>query len=229
MPIFAHFVLSTGPVHHLAALAAEARSSADADPLEWQVLRYARLAGYAHPRRSPAWSLQHAAFQLDYFAETYDEEIFASCSPSTKETWLTAAGEASVPAFMSDLAGLLRIAEREPPPGYAEVPLARWEAKARYPRLYGGIWPFSTGDFETYEQAIKDVVESEHPLYCHEDLVELLGQSMEVLELSAASPEFASDIAAYVPKETRRVLPDLVAAMADHIMRAHVGEADRGA
>ncbi|WP_415952448.1 hypothetical protein [Streptomyces sp. KLOTTS4A1] len=225
MPIFAHLALSTGPVFHLAALAAETRSRAGADSLEWQVLRYARLAGHAYPRRGPAWSPQHAAFQLDYFAETFDEALFASCSPATRETWLAAAGDASVPEFMSGLADLLRIAEREPSPGYAEVPLARWEAEARYPRLCGGIWPFSTGDYESYEQAVTDVVESEHPWYCHEDLAELLAQSVEVIELSAVSPEFAESIAEFVPAHTRRALPDLAAASADHFRRAHVGEA----
>ncbi|MDQ0943367.1 hypothetical protein [Streptomyces sp. V1I1] len=40
MPVFTHFALATGPLHHLACCAAEARRSAGAvDPLEWQELR----------------------------------------------------------------------------------------------------------------------------------------------------------------------------------------------
>ncbi|MBC9717258.1 hypothetical protein H9Y04_32500 [Streptomyces sp. TRM66268-LWL] len=225
MPIHAHFALSTGPLFHLAALAAEARTSPSADPLEWQVLRYARLTGYASPKRSPAWELQHAAFQLDYFAETFDAGPFASCAPQVRETWATAAADDPVPAFMSGLAALLRMADREPPAGYGEVPLAGWEAKARYPRLYRGIWPFSTGDYDAYEQAIAEVVESEHPDYCHEDLAELLAQCVEVLELMQNTPEFAASIVEHIPPHTVRVLPDLVAAAAAHFAREHTGGA----
>ncbi|WP_381795754.1 hypothetical protein [Streptomyces niveus] len=63
------------------------------------MLRCRLLAQGVYYRRHPAWSLQLAGFQIDYFAETFNDALSATCAPDVRETWRTAAGDEPVPVF----------------------------------------------------------------------------------------------------------------------------------
>ncbi|WP_405856741.1 hypothetical protein OG361_24350 [Streptomyces sp. NBC_00090] len=208
-------MFTTGPIAHLVGLAA-----GGPDPLEWEVLRFNRVTRTEY--WDPAWrhTPQHLASQLDYLATAFSEEFFATCPEADRRTWRAAAGTRTLPAFMTELAMLLRLADRQGDATYEDVPLAAWEVRARFPLLLSlDGWAYD-GEFASYEEYVRAFVEGEHP-YCSYEVIPRLTQALEARTLSAESAAFAASFRILAPQATPETLDVLARTTFAHMTEHH--------
>ncbi|MFF0423004.1 hypothetical protein ACFYUJ_01155 [Streptomyces sp. NPDC004520] len=207
-------MFTSGPLAHLAGLAA------GPGPLEWEVLRLKRVLRLNH--WDPFWreTPQTLASQLDYLSTAFSEEFLATCPEPARHTWRTAAGAQGVPAFMTGLATLLRLADREGDASYEDVPLAAWEVRARFPLLLSlDGWAYD-GEYASYEESLHAFIEAEHP-FCLHELIPRLTQALEARTLRAESPAFAGSFAELAPTATPETLDVLVRLVFAHLREHH--------
>ncbi|MCX4818784.1 hypothetical protein OG883_02480 [Streptomyces sp. NBC_01142] len=120
---------------------------------------------------------------------------------------------------MTDLAMLLRVADRDHPPGYDEVSLAKWEAEARFPLLRSlDTWAYDD-EYDSFEAAFQARIDAEHP-FCDEELVPLIAQALEVLALCAGSEHFSKAFQAHDETATTAALNVIIDLGHAH-MRSH--------
>ncbi|MER5208196.1 hypothetical protein [Streptomyces sp. NPDC002825] len=207
-------MFTSGPLAHLAALAA------GPDPLEWQVLRLRRVLRLNHWDAAWRETPQRLASQLDYLSTAFTEEFFATCPEQTRHTWRTAAGAKDIPAFMTDLATLLRLADREGDAPYEDVPLSAWEVRAQFPLLLSlDGWAYD-GEHASYEESLRAFIEAEHP-FCSHELIPRLTQALEARTLCAQSPAFAASFARLAPTATPETLDVLARLTFAHLTEHH--------
>ncbi|MGW6982015.1 hypothetical protein ACWGE1_21710 [Streptomyces sp. NPDC054932] len=208
-------MFGNGPIAHLVGLAAGA-----ADPLEWEVMRFARVSRTDHWDVAWRGSLQVLASQLDYLSTAFTEEFFATCPPATRRTWAAAAADRSIPQYMTDLAMLLRLADRDADASYEDVPLAAWEVRAQWPLLLSlDSWAYD-GEYASYEESLEAFVEGEHP-YCFYELIPRLTQALEVRALCTQSDAFAAAFRTLVPEATPQLLGILARTVFTHLAEHH--------
>ncbi|MFE5482282.1 hypothetical protein [Streptomyces sp. NPDC056527] len=208
-------MFADGPIAHLVGLAA-----GGPDALEWEVLRFERVSRTNHWDVAWRHDLQVLASQLDYLATAFTEEFFATCPADTRRAWTAAAAHKSVPDFMTELAMLLRLADRERKPSYEEVPLAAWEVRAQFPLLLAlDNWAYD-GEHATYEESLKAFIEAEHP-FCFYELIPRLTQALEVQALRTQSSAFAASFRTLVPAATPEVLNTLARTTFAHMTEHH--------
>ncbi|MGW6389291.1 hypothetical protein ACWFR1_02050 [Streptomyces sp. NPDC055103] len=208
-------MFTTGPVAHLVGLAA-----GGPDPLEWEVLRFQRVTRTEY--WDPAWrhTPQHLASQLDYLSTVFSEEFLATCPEANRHAWRTAAGAKGVPAFMTELAMLLRLADRQGDATYEDVPLAAWEVRARFPLLLSlDGWAYD-GEFASYEESLRAYVEGEHP-YCSHEVFPRLAQALEARTLCAGSAAFAASFRELAPEATPEALAVIARTTLTHMTEHH--------
>ncbi|WP_327260182.1 hypothetical protein OG444_39090 [Streptomyces sp. NBC_01232] len=208
-------MFTSGPIAHLVGLAA-----GGTDPLEWEVLRFRRTMRANHWDTAWRGSLRSLASQLDYLATAFTQEFFATCPPDTRRTWTAAAGADSLPQFMTGLALLLRLADREGDPSYEDVPLTAWEVRAQWPLLLSlDGWAYD-GEHASYEESLEAFIESEHP-YCFHEVIPRLTQALEVRTLCTQSDAFAASFRALAPGATPEALDVLARTAFAHLTRHH--------
>ncbi|MBT2441519.1 hypothetical protein J7E93_15630 [Streptomyces sp. ISL-36] len=208
-------MFTSGPLAHLVGLAA-----AGSDPLEWEVLRFKRVMRTNHWDVAWRHTAQPLASQLDYLATAFSEEFFATCPEATRRTWRTAAGAKSVPAFMTELAMLLRLADREWDASYEDVPLSAWEVRAQWPLLPAlDTWAYD-GEYASYEESLRAFIDGEHP-FCFDELIPRLTQALEVRALRTQSEAFAASFRTLVPEATPETLDILARLTFAHLTEHH--------
>ncbi|RSS55018.1 hypothetical protein [Streptomyces sp. WAC01280] len=206
---------TTGPLAHLVGLAA-----GGPDPLEWEVLRFGRVTRTEH--WAPSWrpTPQTLASQLDYMATAFSEEFLATCPERARHAWRTAAGTKSVPAFMTELAMLLRLADRQGDATYEDVPLAAWEVRARFPLLlFLDGWAYD-GEYASYEESLRAFIEGEHP-DCSYEVVPRLVQALTARTLCAESAAFAASFRKLAPEATPEALAVITRTTFTHMTEHH--------
>lgn len=206
---------TTGPLAHLVGLAA-----GGPDPLEWEVLRFQRVTRTEY--WDPAWrhTPQTLASQLDYMATAFSEDFFATCPEADRRAWRAAAGTKSVPAFMTELSMLLRLADRQGDATYEDVPLAAWEVRTRFPLLLSlDGWAYD-GEFASYEESLRAYVEGEHP-YCSYEVIPRLTQALEARTLCAESAAFAASFRKLAPEATPEALAVIARTTFTHMTEHH--------
>ncbi|WP_225804360.1 hypothetical protein [Streptomyces sp. NK15101] len=214
MAIHPEGMFTSGPLAHLVGLAC------GPDPLEWEVLRLTRVLRPNHWDASWRETPQTLASQLDYLSTAFSEEFFAGCPEQTRRTWRTAAGAQGVPAFLTGLATLLRLADREGDAPYEEVPLSAWEVRARFPLLLSlDDWAYD-GEHASYEESLRAFVEAEHP-FCFHELVPRLTQALEARTQCADSPAFAASFRTLAPTATPEALDALARTTFAHLTEHH--------
>ncbi|MFF3321388.1 hypothetical protein [Streptomyces sp. NPDC002889] len=214
MAVHPEGIFTSGPLFQLVSLAANGT-----DPLEWQVLRLRRALWTEHWDAAWRSPMQPLASQLDYMATTFTEEFFADCPEYARRAWLAAAGPKSVPEFMGELAMLLRVADREWPGDYSTVPVARWEAEARFPLLRSlDTWAYD-GEYDSFEEAFQAHIDGEHP-YCNEEVVPFVAQAQTALSLCAESTHFREAFLSYGESVTPAALK-IIAELGHAHMRSH--------
>ncbi|BAU85501.1 hypothetical protein SLA_4617 [Streptomyces laurentii] len=207
-------MFTSGALAHLVHLAG------GSEPLEWEVLRLGRCLRREHWEATWRESPQSLASRLDYLAVAYDEEFFATCPEETRRAWRTAAGERHLPAFMTDLATLLRLADRQGDASYAEVPLAAWEVRARFPLLlHLDGWAYD-GEYASHEESLLAFADAEHP-HCSWELIPLLTQALEARTLCAESADFAASFRDLAPEATPSALDAIGRVLLAHLTEHH--------
>ncbi|MFI9292415.1 hypothetical protein [Streptomyces gardneri] len=209
-------MFTTGPIAHLVGLAA-----GGSDPLEWEVLRFGRVTRTDY--WDPAWRVtpQHLASQLDYLSTVFSEEFLDTCPEADRRTWRAAAGAQGVPAFMTELATLLRLADRQQDATYEDVPLAAWEVRARFPLLLSlDGWAYD-GEYASYEESLRAFVEGEHP-DCSYEVMPRLNQALAARMLCAESAAFAVSFRVLAPQATPETLEVLARTTLTHMTEHHV-------
>ncbi|MFJ8769726.1 hypothetical protein [Streptomyces clavifer] len=208
-------MFTSGPIAHLVGLAA-----GGPDPLEWEVLRFTRVTRTDHWDVTWRRTAQPLASQLDYLATAFSEKFFAACPPDARRAWTAAAGPRSVPEFMSELAMLLRLADRQWPAGYDDVPLAQWEVLAQFPLLLAlDSWAHD-GEHVSYEAALLAYIAAEHP-FCYYELIPRVTQALEVGALSTQCDAFAKSFLSLVPAATPETLGTLARVSFAHLTEHH--------
>ncbi|MFD6228710.1 hypothetical protein ACFWFZ_17760 [Streptomyces sp. NPDC060232] len=208
-------VYASGPIAHLVGLAA-----GGPDALEWEVLRLARITQANHWDATWRGTVQTHASQLDHMAATFSEEFFATCPQDARRAWTAAAGTRPVPEFMTALAMLLRLSDREGTAGYDEVPLAAWEVRARFPLLLDlDAWAYD-GEHGSYEESLLAFIGAEHP-YCHYELIPRLTQALEARTLGTHSDAFARSLRTLAPAATPETLDTLARLTFAHMSEHH--------
>ncbi|WP_328923774.1 hypothetical protein OG429_03465 [Streptomyces sp. NBC_00190] len=208
-------MFTSGPIAHLVGLAA-----GGPDPLEWEVLRLTRVSRTDHWDVAWRHTAQPLASQLDYLATAFSEEFFATCPSAARRAWTAAAGTKSVPEFMTELAMLLRLADREWPAGYEDVPLAQWEVRAQFPLLLAlDSWTYD-GEHASYEESLLAFIEAEHP-FCFYELIPRVTQALEARTLCTQSDAFAASFRALVPAATPETLDTLARVSFAHLTENH--------
>ncbi|MFB7368292.1 hypothetical protein ACFC0D_00350 [Streptomyces sp. NPDC056222] len=208
-------MFTSGPIAHLVGLAA-----GGTDPLEWEMLRFKRVSRTNHWDASWRCALQPLASQLDYLATAFSDEFFATCPDDTRRVWTTAAGSKPLPEFMTELAMLLRLADRGRHASYEEVPLAVWEVRTQFPLLRGlDDWTYD-GEHASYEDSVRAFIESEHP-FCFYELIPRLTQALEAQALCTQSAAFAASFRTLVPEATPEVLNTLARTTFAHMAEHH--------
>ncbi|MEU1277516.1 hypothetical protein [Streptomyces sp. NPDC005805] len=208
-------VFTGGPLFQLVAVVCR-----DGEPPEREVARLRRVLGAAYWEEPWRAVLQPLASQADYLAVTFSEEFFAGCPEYARRAWLGAAGQLSVPGFLGELAGLLRASDRAGPAGYDTVPLARWEAVARFPLLRSlDTWAYD-GEHDSFEAALRARIDGEHPC-CDEELVPFVAQAQTALHLCAASSHFRERFLSFDESVTPRALRVVVDMGNAHLAAHH--------
>ncbi|MEU9165349.1 hypothetical protein AB0D29_34370 [Streptomyces sp. NPDC048424] len=208
-------IFTSGPIAHLVALAADGP-----DPLEWEVLRLARVTRSDHWDAAWRHTAQPLASQLDYMATAFSEAFFATCPQDTRRAWTAAAGTKSMPEFMTELAMLIRLADRQWPAGYEDVPLAQWEVRSQFPLLLElDSWSYDE-EHGSYEESLLAFIEAEHP-FCFYELLPRLTQALEVRTLSTQSDAFAASFRTLQPAATPEVLDTLARVSFTHLTEHH--------
>ncbi|GEB56473.1 hypothetical protein [Streptomyces gardneri] len=215
MALYPEGMFTTGPIAHLVGLAA-----GGSDPLEWEVLRFGRVTRTDY--WDPAWRVtpQHLASQLDYLSTVFSEEFLDTCPEADRRTWRAAAGAQGVPAFMTELATLLRLADRQQDATYEDVPLAAWEVWARFPLLLSlDGWAYD-GEYASYEESLRAFVEGEHP-DCSYEVMPRLNQALAARTLCAESAAFAASFRVLAPQATPEALAVLTRTTLTHLTEHH--------
>ncbi|MFI6286956.1 hypothetical protein ACIBCM_19770 [Streptomyces sp. NPDC051018] len=215
MPLHPEGMLTTGPLIQIVGAAASGP-----DPLEWQVLRFQRTTRTEYWEASWRHPLQPLASQLDYLAMTLTPELFARCPPAEREMWTKAADGRPITEFMTDLAMLLRLTDRQADTPYDEVPLAGWEARARFPLLMNlDAWAYD-GEYGSFAESHQNWLDNEHP-NCEWDVVPMLGQAVEALALVSRFEGFGEALLAHASGATAATLSTVVALGAAHLKDRH--------
>ncbi|WP_225991820.1 hypothetical protein [Actinomadura montaniterrae] len=151
------------------------------DPIEWEVLRYQRLLcpDYIETAFSSA-RVDFVAAELDYMSQTHEDTLLAQAGSSVQSTWQIAAREhaGSIPGLLALLAQLMRQVGTKPPPDFDEVPLGRWEAMERYPRL------FNLAELvKECSVSSEHAITNEHPQGCQYYVSPMIAEALEALAL----------------------------------------------
>ncbi|MFF8598604.1 hypothetical protein ACF065_06810 [Streptomyces sp. NPDC015232] len=207
-------VFTGGPLAHLVAHAA------GPDPLEWEVLRLQRCLRKEHWDAAWRTNLQTLASQLDHLSVSFDPERLTGCPAATRRAWRAAAGDRPLPAFMTDLAMLLRLADRQPEAAYEDVPLAAWEVRARFPLLLSlDSWGYDD-EHASFEDSVRALVAAEHP-HCAWELVPRVGQALEARTLCSRSPAFAAAFRTLAPGAEPETLGVFLRVLLGHLLEEH--------
>ncbi|MGW1183807.1 hypothetical protein ACWD7Y_22690 [Streptomyces drozdowiczii] len=146
-------LFNDGPLRRVVEAAVRARESQGALDLDDEVRRFVRTAGAADSSR---WVLPVVAVAalLDHTADLLRSEGVAFFPREFTERLDKARDDVPGEEFLRTLAGRVRMADQELDAGFDELPLADWEAAARFPELlgFGPNWIYD-GEFPLLSEA----------------------------------------------------------------------------
>ncbi|MFF3030692.1 hypothetical protein ACFVS7_06690 [Streptomyces rubiginosohelvolus] len=213
-------LFNNGPVGRVVETALRAQRSQGALGLDDELRRFVRTMSAADTSRwllpvvSVAALLDHTADLLrsqgpGFFPRTFTERLDA------------ARGGAPGGDYLRTLAGLLRAADQEPEAGFAELPLADWEAAARFPELlgFGANWVYD-GGYPTLSDAVAAFVEAEHP-FCSETFPRLVADAQAVLVAFPQSGALSANVTRWIPWVSHDALREVVRTIDDHMRTGH--------
>ncbi|WP_031082449.1 hypothetical protein [Streptomyces sp. NRRL WC-3549] len=215
-------VFNDGPVRRVVETALRAQQSQGALNLVDELRRFVRTTCAADTTR---WLLPvvSVAALLDHTADLLRSEGPA-LFPRTFTGRLDEARD-GVPGdeYLRTLAGLIRVVDQEPEAGFADLPLAGWEAAARFPELLrlGANW-IHDGEYPSLSDAVTAFVEAEHP-FCSETFPRPAAEAQSVLVTFPQPAALSANVTRWIPWVSHDALREIIRRIDDHMRNEHSG------
>ncbi|MFI8961928.1 hypothetical protein ACIGO8_07420 [Streptomyces sp. NPDC053493] len=203
---------TAGVLAQLVDLAAAARNPG-AEPLENELQRFSRLVQDS-PTTAWVMPLDAVAALLDDLAEETRTDAFAARPRIFRSRLAHAAGNEPVDAFLRSLAEILRAPWFAACPDIRELPLAPWEARARFSLLD------SFASLTAAGESPQEVVAMDHP-DCHGRIAALAGELQRVLYMFPGAGALDAAFARVMPAVTHARLRLLLDAVHAHFAEHH--------
>ncbi|MER6098895.1 hypothetical protein ABT154_24205 [Streptomyces sp. NPDC001728] len=212
-----HEFLTRGAVGLLLSIAVASRNPGAA-PLEDELQRLSRLLqdsrAIAH-----VMPLESLASLLDLLADEVGTEVFETRPAAYRERLARAAGDDAPTDFLRSLAELVRDSQLLSYPDLTELPLSDWEASARFSLTSAFISSMVSGEYDSVEEALDEILTSEHP-DCQE-LAHLAGELQRLLYLFRTPAELDAAFATARPHVTHARVRLLLDAVHAHFAEQH--------
>ncbi|MEU3045644.1 hypothetical protein ABZ705_03770 [Streptomyces sp. NPDC006984] len=208
-----------GAVSRLLDLAIACNETPGAE-LDDELARFCRTV-----RNSPeaSWAMPVATITavLDLLSEYVEEKEPGQLSAGFTERVVRAAAGIPVPEYLRLLSGLVRIRDREPVPDFAALPMADWEAELRFDRIGQFWWYVDSGEYELFDEGVREGVSSEHPNGCRIELSALAAQLQTALILFPTTASMAEGLGKVAPSASPLVLQAVLDAIHRHFAEEH--------
>jgi hypothetical protein len=215
-------LFNDGPVRRVVETALRAQQSQGALDLDDELRRFVRTTCAADSSR---WLLPVAsvAALLDHTADLLRSEGPAFFPRTFTERLDEARDGVPGDGYLRTLAGLLRMADQEPDAGFADLPLADWEAAARFPELlgFGANWIYD-GEYPLLSDSVTAFVEAEHP-FCSETFSRLAADAQSVLVIFPQPAALFANVTRWIPWVSHDALREVIRRIDDHMQTDHSG------
>ncbi|WP_432005346.1 hypothetical protein [Streptomyces parvus] len=215
-------LFNDGSVRHVIEAALRAQRSQGALGLDDELRRFVRSmrAADASGRLFPVASV---AALLDHTADLVRSKGPAFFPRTFTERLDEARGGAQGDDFLRTLSALLRAVDQEPEAGFAELPLADWEAATRFPELFGfgANWVYD-GEYPSLSASVTAFVEAEHP-FCSESFSGLVADAQSLLVVFPRPAALSANVTRWIPWVSHDALREVIRVIDDHMRAGHSG------
>ncbi|MFF8485823.1 hypothetical protein ACGFZG_35990 [Streptomyces antibioticus] len=215
-------LFNDGPVRRVVETALRAQQSQGTLNLDDEFRRFVRTTCAADTSR---WLLPvvSVAALLDHTADLLRSEGPAFFPRTFAERLDKARGGVPGDDYLRKLAGLIRAVEQEPDAGFDDLPLADWEAAARFPELigFGANWIYD-GEYLSLSDSVKAFVEAEHP-FCSETFSRLAADAQSVLVIFPKPAALSTNVTRWIPWVSHTALREVIRIVDDHMRTGHSG------
>ncbi|MFH9395940.1 hypothetical protein [Streptomyces sp. NPDC017556] len=213
-------LFADGPVGRVVDTALRAQRSQGALDLEDEIRRFVRTMRAADTSRW-LFPVASVAALLDHTADLLRSEGTAFFPRTFTERLDEARNAVPGDDYLRALAGLIRVAERQPDAGFADLPLADWEATVRFPELrgFGANWIYD-GEYPSLVDSIAAFVEAEHP-FCGETFSRLVADAQAVLVLFPQSDALSAHVTRWIPWVSQDALRETIRRIDGHMRTEH--------
>ncbi|WP_328861488.1 hypothetical protein [Streptomyces sp. NBC_00306] len=220
MTTYTGAVFNNGPVSRLLDLAVACRRDSANAALEDELARFCRTV-----RNSPETDWAMPVATVSALLDLLSDQLESGKPPATpigfSEKLAEAAGDLPGPEFLRLLSGLLRLQERESLPDFDELPMAAWEAVLKFGRIAEFWWWVDSGEYEDFDEGVREGVASEHPNRCHQDMSALAAQVQEALLFFPTSQARGAGLVEVIPWASKPVLRAILDAVHVHFEEQH--------
>lgn len=215
-------LFNDGPLRRVVETAARAQESRGVLGLDDEVRRFVRTAGATDASRW-LFPVVAVAALLDHTADLLRSQGTAFLPREFTELLDRARDGVPGEEFLRTLAGRVRKVDQEPDAGFAGLPLAGWEAAARFPELsgFGANWIYD-GEYPLLSDSIAAFVEAEHP-FCGETFSRLAADAQSVLVLFPEPAALSGNVTRWIPWATHDALRQVTRGIDDHMRTEHSG------
>ncbi|MGW1292974.1 hypothetical protein [Streptomyces sp. NPDC002533] len=211
-----------GPVIRVVETALRAQRSQGALDLDDELRRLVRTMGAADTTRW-LFPVVSVAAMLDHTADLVRSEGSAFFPRTFTERLDEARGGVPGDDYLRTLAGLLRAVEQKPEAGFTDLPLADWEAAARFPELFGfgANWIYD-GEYPSLSDSVAAFIDAEHP-FCGEAFSRLAADAQSVLVTFPQPSVLSVNVTRWIPWVSHEALREVIRGIDGHMRTEHAG------
>ncbi|MGW3210843.1 hypothetical protein C6W96_14100 [Streptomyces sp. CS149] len=215
-------LFNDGPVRRVVETALRAQRSQGALGLDDELRRFVRTMGAADTTRW-LFPVVSVAALLDHTADLVRSEGAAFFPRTFTQRLDEARGGVPGDDYLRTLSGLLRAVEQEPEAGFADLPLADWEAAARFPELFGfgANWIYE-GEYPSLSDSVAAFIDAEHP-FCGESFSRLAADAQSVLVTFPQPAVLSANVTRWIPWVSHEALSEVIQGIDDHMRTEHAG------
>ena len=215
-------LFNDGPVRRVVETALRAQESQGALDLDDELRRFVRTMCAADTSRW-LFPVASVAALLDHTADLFRSEGAAFFPRAFTERLDKARDGVPGDEYLRTLASLIRMVDQEPDAKFDDLPLADWEAAARFPELFGfgANWIYD-GEYPLLSDSIAAFVEAEHP-FCSETFSRLAADAQSVLVLFPEPAALSANVTRWIPWASHDALRQITRRIDDHMRTEHSG------
>ncbi|MEV6163159.1 hypothetical protein AB0L71_14745 [Streptomyces sp. NPDC052052] len=215
-------LFNDGPVRRVVETALRAQQSQGALDLDDELRRFVRTTCAADTSRW-LFPIASVAALLDHTADLLRSEGPAFFPRTFNERLDEARDGAPGDDYLRTLASRIRVVDQEPDAGFADLPLADWEAAARFPELFGfgANWSYD-GEYPLLSDSLAAFVEAEHP-FCSETFSRLAADAQSILVNFPQRAALSANVTRWIPWVSHDALREIVRSIDDHMRTGHSG------